>query len=316
MAVDKKAGAELIQKISTKLQGQTRSHVLGWVAVVALTVIGLIALMMHNERYPSTNDAYVGANISQISSQVSGRVDKLNIKNNQTVQKGDVLFVLDQRPFVAALDQAEANLQSARSSVAAQEPVVANTETQARRAKTLLSSSNISIADRDNAVTVFKVAKSQLDALLNQQAQAQAQVNLAKLHLEYATVRAPASGQIVNLTMRPHDSVEAGQPLFSLIDNDQWWVDANYKETQLGNIKPGQTARIVLDMKTSHDLQGVVDSVSGGSGAAFALLPPENATGNWIKVTQRVPVRVLITTLPQMPLKVGLTATVTVDTHS
>jgi membrane fusion protein (multidrug efflux system) len=110
--------------------------------------------------------------------------------------------------------------------------------------------------------------------------------------------------------------VQAGTPAFAIVEDGHWWVDANFKETDLGRIKPGQKATISLDMYSGLTLDGEVESISAGSGATFSVLPPENATGNWVKVTQRFPVRVRITSAPDpnKPLRLGASATVTIDT--
>jgi membrane fusion protein (multidrug efflux system) len=129
-------------------------------------------------------------------------------------------------------------------------------------------------------------------------------------------VTAPANGWVSNATLRPGTVVQAGTPAFAVIEDGQWWVDANFKETDLARIKPGQKATIRLDMYPGTTLDGVVESISAGSGATFSVLPPENATGNWVKVTQRFPVRIKITSspAPDKPLRMGASATVTIDT--
>jgi membrane fusion protein (multidrug efflux system) len=124
-------------------------------------------------------------------------------------------------------------------------------------------------------------------------------------------VFAPTSGTVANLTLRPGSPVQPLAPVFSLVSDSNYWVDANFKETQLDRIRRGQKATVRVDMYPDRPFQGVVQSLSGGSGAAFSLLPPENATGNWVKVTQRVPVRVSIVDIdPEHPLRIGTTATV------
>src|SRR5262249_23630090 len=129
----------------------------------------------------------------------------------------------------------------------------------------------------------------------------------------HSKVKAPTSGLVANLSLRPGNTVAPGAPLFSIVGNEEYWVDANFKETELAKVRPGQKARVVVDMYPKHPFEGVVESVSAGSGAAFSLLPPQNATGNWVKVTQRVPVRVrVVDTDPNFPLRIGTTATVRV----
>jgi membrane fusion protein (multidrug efflux system) len=143
---------------------------------------------------------------------------------------------------------------------------------------------------------------------------AESRLRQARLDLSHTRVFAPASGTVANLTLRPGSPVQPLAPVFSLVSDSNFWVDANFKETQLDRIRRGQRATVRVDMYPDHPFQETVQSLSGGSGAAFSLLPPENATGNWVKVTQRVPVRVAITNPdPKFPLRVGTTATVRVS---
>ena len=142
-----------------------------------------------------------------------------------------------------------------------------------------------------------------------------AKVDQAKLNLSDTEVRAPVDGVVAELELRPGSTVKAGVVLFALVDEQHWWVDANFKETALLRIQPGQPATVRVDMYPGKEFAGVVDSVSPASGAAFSLLPPENATGNWVKVTQRFPVKVLLKDLrPQYPLRIGASSSVTIDT--
>lgn len=131
-------------------------------------------------------------------------------------------------------------------------------------------------------------------------------------------VIASSDGIVSNVSLRPGATVQAGTPLFAIIGSNEWWVNANFKETDLARIRLGQPATVRLDMYPTVKFDGVVDSISAGSGATFSVLPPENATGNWVKVTQRFPVRIRITNPPHdpaAPLRVGASATVTVDTQ-
>jgi membrane fusion protein (multidrug efflux system) len=138
-------------------------------------------------------------------------------------------------------------------------------------------------------------------------------VKQAEIDLERTRVVAPTNGTIANLSLRPGNTVAPNVPLFVVISDQEFWVDANFKETQLKEIRVGQKATIESDVYPDHPFHGVVQSVSGGSGAAFSLLPPQNATGNWVKVTQRVPVRIRVEDPdPQHPLRIGTTATVKV----
>jgi membrane fusion protein (multidrug efflux system) len=140
-----------------------------------------------------------------------------------------------------------------------------------------------------------------------------AKLDQAKLDLEHTRIFAPASGWLANFGLRPGSTVQVGFVLFAIISDEEYWVDANFKETELARIRPGQHATIRVDMYRDREFRGVVESLSVGSGAAFSLLPAQNATGNWVKVTQRVPVRIrVIDPDAKHPLRVGTTATVRV----
>ena len=143
---------------------------------------------------------------------------------------------------------------------------------------------------------------------------AAAKLAQANLDLKHTRVVAPASGLIANLELRPGSMVQNGVPIFTVIGDADFWVDANFKETELRRVKPGQKAKIVVDMYRDHEFRGEVTSLSGGAGQAFSLLPAQNATGNWVKVTQRVPVRVrVLNPDSNYPLRIGTTATVHIE---
>ncbi len=255
---------------------------------IILALVLAVGLYLHHEKYyPSTDDSYVKAHIVQIAPQVTGSVAEVNVHDLQHVKKDDVLFSLDRRPFQIAYDRALADY--------------INNQKSAARTMTLVAERLQPPALGDQAESNLKIAKSNLDK--------------AKLDLEYSVVKAPEDGYIVKLDLRPGAAVSAYQTLFSLIGTRQWWVEANFKETALERIKHGQKAIIVVDIYPNHEFHGVVDNVSRGSGASFSLLPSENATGNWVKVTARFPVRVnIMDTDPNFPLRVGASAVVTINT--
>ncbi len=144
---------------------------------------------------------------------------------------------------------------------------------------------------------------------------AQAAVEQARAALDTATIKSPVDGIVGKVSIRPGSVVRAGVPLFPIVDNSKWWVDANFKETDLTRIHPGQTATVSVDMYPGQEFSGVVEAVSPVSTTAYSLLPPENASGNWIKLTQRFPVRVSLSLKPDdPPMRVGASASVTVDT--
>jgi len=317
-------------------------------AVVALMAGGLYGWWRYDAIYPSTDDAYLEAHIVTVAPRISGTVGKVAVKENQHVKKGDVLFRLDEDQLRQALKSAEADLAVARQDArsadaqvgAAQaqltqaEAALANAEQIYHRTKTLVGTGNTTAQQLDTATAARDEARGKKlaaeAALASAKAQAgpagqtnpkvlaaEAAVDQAKINLGYATVSAPASGWIANLSLRPGQVVGTGQQLFSLVEDSHWWVKANFKETDLVHIKPGQPVSISVDMYPDTSLKGRVESISAGSGSTFSILPPENATGNWVKVTQRFPVRIAIDALPKsdtMPLRVGASTTVTVDT--
>ena len=298
----------------------------------------------HSQLYASTDNAYINANTVEIAAQISGQVTKVHVTNNQVVEQGAPLFEIDPRPYRLALEKAQAQLQLAQQSVGQQSAAVAAAQAQVNqreaelhnarsnnaRTQKLVQQGFLSEQGAETARTQLATAQAGLRAAQANLEQArsalgskgkdnaavqaaQAAVDQAQLDLQHTMVEAPTAGKVANLTLRPGDTVQPGAPLFSLIGNSDYWADANFKETELERIRPGQTATITVDMYPDHPFRGVVESVSGGSGTAFSLLPPQNATGNWVKVTQRVPVRVrFVNPDPRYPLRIGTTATVEV----
>ncbi|HEX5421662.1 MAG TPA: HlyD family secretion protein [Gammaproteobacteria bacterium] len=324
-------------------------RILKWLVVAAILVAaGIYAwrYWRHSQLYVSTDDAYVNANVVQIAAQVSGPVTELYVRNQQHVQAGDALFQIDPRPFQLALDAAQAQLALARqqvqqdtSAVAAARAMLAqrqaelqNAQSNYQRLRNLAQKKLVSPQDVEAARTQQLTAAAAVNAAMANLAQAQsalgepgeqnaavqaalAKVRQAKLDLDRTRVTAPTSGAIANLSLRPGGTVQAQAPLFSLVSDQTYWVDANFKETQIHRIQTGQNATVTVDMYPNHPFRAEVQSLSAGSGTAFSLLPPENATGNWVKVTQRVPVRVhILDPDPQHPLRIGTSATVEVRT--
>jgi len=300
----------------------------------------------YSQYYLSTDDAYINTDVVQISPLANGTVIKIYVTNNQQVKPGDKLFDIDPSPYQLAVDQAQAQLgvarqtmeqataaiEAAKAQVASQEAQLADTKLNTARILAIVNKHLLAVQDGDNAKAALAKDTAALAAAKANLAQAESnlgkagddneQIKLAtaalkqaQLNLSYTQVTAPNDGTVANFTLRVGDVVQAGlpnQPLFALINKQDYWVDANFKETDLQHIKTGQKAHIEVDMYPDHIFKGVVESISGGSGTAFSLLPPENATGNWVKVTQRVPVRIrIVEPDPQFPLRIGTTASVT-----
>ncbi len=308
-------------------------------------------------RFVSTDDAYVDAARVAISNEVSGRVVEVAVHDNQFVKKGQILFVIDPRPFQIAVEQAKAQLAAARLQVEAMKATyqqkradaLANEATlvyqqrDLERQQRLLATGAASQAAYDQSNHAYKIAKQQLaskeedvastlaalggdpDIPVDQHPmvqQAKAALDRAELNLSYTMVRAPEDGIVTKVDqLQPGDwvqGVDTGAPptsLFYLVSTKRVWVTANFKETELTHMRPGQPATVEVDTYPGVTFSARVQSLSPGTGLTFSLLPAENATGNWVKVVQRLPVRLSIDKLdPAAPLHAGLSATVEVDT--
>ena len=329
-----------------------RTHRLaGWtlaVLVVIGTGAGLLLYWRHAALYPSTADAYIDAHVIHVAAQVSGEVAQVYVHDQRAVRRGAPLFELDKRPFRLAVRQANAALTIAGQNVEAEMGAVkaaaadvrektvlaANARTNADRKLALVARGFLSPQAGDDAQAALKSAEAQLASSKaklyeaektlgtpgqrNERIeQARAALEQTRLDLEHTDVVAPCAGVVSQLKLRPGDTVDKNVPVFVLVCSQEFWVNANFKETDLQRIRAGQSADVTVDMYPGEHFAGIVESVDAAAGAAFSLLPPQNATGNWVKVTQRVPVRVLLTHPgPAFPLRVGTSATVTIDTTS
>lgn len=272
-----------------------------WVGLGIVIVLISYCLMRYFDHHPSTDDAYVQANTINIAAQVTGPIAEIDVRDHQYVQKNQVLFTIDPEPFQIAVDKATADVAHGQSTL-----ILASQN--AARILRLVKMGQESKAAGDQA-------QSQLDSAKADLAAGNAQLAQAKLDLQHTRVIAPSNGIVTQFVLRPGNNVVANTTLFMLVEQGNFWIDANFKETQVSHIKSGQPVKITLDMFPKHVFHGVVDAVSSASGALYSLLPPENASGNWIKVTQRFPVKILILNPdPGFPLRAGATATITVDT--
>lgn len=327
---------------------RARGQVLQKLLLAAVIVSGIAGAGVYyylNRNHVETDDAYVNAHVVQISAQVGGPVLSLNVHNNEQVARGTLLFAIDPAPFQLRVQEAEQQLALARQGVSQRQATVAQAralveqrraelaaaEAQSGRTLKLVSEDVMSHVAGDTARTGIDAAKASVaaaeaslraaEAALGaegddnaQVREARARLEQARLDLQHTQVTAPDDGFVTSLSLRPGAMVTANQPLFAFVSAHDWWLDANFKETQLESLKPQQKAEIRVDMYPNHVFHGVVDSISRGSGTAFSLLPAQNATGNWVKVTQRVPVKVVVTDAdPAFPLRIGTTGTVTVD---
>lgn len=320
---------------------------------VALLIGGSYAWVTGG-RYISTEDAYVQQNRVSVVPQVSGQIASMKVRENDTVKAGQVLFTLDDAIYRNAVDADRAKLESARLEVqklkAAYEVAASDantaqdalttTQAQSDRETSLRASGAISQSDADQSTLRLQRAQGALSRARSQVLaaraalagkpdiavdehpavlQAKAELAAAELDLAHTRITAPESG-IVSQS----DRLQVGQyvtpstPVLSLVETHETWIEANYKETDLTNMRAGQPVTVELDTYAKRPMQGVIGSIGAGTGSEFALLPAQNASGNWVKVVQRVPVRIRLTDADAIPgLRAGMSASVEVDTgHS
>ena len=313
-----------------------------WAAITVLAVLlGWLAYQHYYDAERSTENAYIQADVVNVASQVAGRVIKVYVRENQFVKKGDALFDVDPEPYRIALSHAQADLaealQNARqdraeielahAQIEQSESDLANAKSIAARDKELVARHFLSqqaLEDADTRVKSLQAAVDEAHARLKSAhsapekiaqrgdvMKAEAAISQANLDLQRTHVLAEQDGQISNLTLVAGSTVGIGAPLFALIKKNSFHVDANFKETELPGIRPGQQVDIEFDMYPGQHFTGTVESLGGSTGTAFSLLPPQNATGNWVKITQRVPVRIRLSPTDRA-LRIGATATVTV----
>jgi membrane fusion protein, multidrug efflux system len=321
------------------------------IVVPMIAAVAGLGFYLSGGRYISTDNAYVGAQKVLITPDISGKVSRIVVREGQHVAPGDVLFEIDAEPFKLALAQAQAKLASVRvdlSNLKANVKSLAtlaelsqkNVELKQRdveRKAALLAKSTGSQLDLDNSAAATVTAQLMAQFALQQKAstlnqllgdpdlpledfpayrQAKAAVEQAERDLNHTVLRAPMSGtatQVDNIQLGRF--VMAGTPVFGVIDDAAPWVDANPKETDITYLRVGQKVAIDVDTFPGHTFRGTVGSVSPGTGAQFAILPPQNASGNWVKVVQRVPVRIAFDPDQNTKdLRSGMSVSVEIDT--
>jgi len=335
---------------------KTRLQRLRWplMSLAAIAVLGGGAYFyITGGRYQSTDDAYAQAATVSISADVAGRVSEIEVRDNELVQRGATLFKLDDASFRIAVSDAAAQVADARLQIESLKSTyrqrqvelraARDTETYAQqqydRQNRLLVSGIASQAQFDQAAHALDAARQQV-ANVQQQigvalanlggdpniaperhplvAQAQASLDRAQLNLSYTVIRAPTDGVVAKVEqLQVGDTIAASAPVFVLVSTRDVWIEANFKEVQLARMHPGQPATVEIDRYPGRRFAAKVTSVSPSTGSQFSMLPPENATGNWVKVVQRVPVRLQLADVDAgFLLQAGLSADVTVDTHS
>ena len=321
------------------------------VAAPMLMLLAGGAAWLAAEPYATTDDATILATKASINARVSGQVIEIAVRDNQAVRKGQLLFRLDPQPYEIAVAQAQAHLNATRMQVAALKATyrqqlagvqsaratAAFDSADFGRKQALLAADFTSRATYDQAETALKVAQQGITSAQQQVVgtiaalngnpaiaadqhpvvrEAQAALDKARLDLAYTRVTAPEDGIVARVEdLQPGDYVGSGTAIFALLATRHIWVEANFRETDLTHMRVGQRASIAVDAYPDTTFRAHVISMSPGTGSQFSLLPPENATGNWIKVVQRLPVRLeLDATDPNHPLYSGISVTARVDT--
>ncbi|MEM5317117.1 multidrug transporter subunit MdtN [Paraburkholderia sp. JHI869] len=322
------------------------------IVLLVLTLLLLLFVIRQLDRTPRTDDAYVYADTIDMVPEVSGRIIDLPVRDNQAVRQGDLLFQIDPRPFQDALTRSRASLvaldrqieltqrtvnaqqynaESVRAAVERARAAASQASDTLHRMEPLLSKGFVSAEDIDHARTAQRSTQAELnaaqlqaqqaaaavsgvDALVAQRAVVMAEISIAELNLEFATVRAPFDGRIASLTTSTGQYASALKPIFTLIDTRRWYVVANFRETELKGIRPGTPATVYLMSDTSRRFQGTVDSISYGvapSEGGLALpggLPHVQRTINWVHVSQRFPVKIRIDDPDPNLFRVGTSA--------
>jgi len=253
---------------------------LGFAGLAIALVVG-VALFIHYSHYESTDDAFIDAHIIPISPKVAGQVLDVHVNDNQTVNAGDALLEIDPRDY-------QARLAEQRGKTAASEAEARRAAADAKRYEQIFKQDEISQQQLDNAQAAAAAAQANLE-------KERGALQRDELNLSYAKITAPEAGRVTRKSVEPGSYVQVGQTLLSIVP-DRVWITANFKETQLTSMRPGQKVTIQVDVYPGHPFEGHIDSIQAGTGERFSVLPPENATGNYVKVVQRIPVKILIDT--------------------
>ena len=293
-------------------------------ALLALTVLaagggGWAHWELVGSRHVSTDNAYTAAEVAVVTAEIDGPIAEVRVVDSQKVRRGDVLVVIDDTDAKLAMRQAEADLARAQAQIASAKANLERSGIDLKRREALVDSGSVSGDELTQVKNGATNAHAALDAALATEALAEARLDKTKVDLGRTVIRAPVDGVIARRQAQLGQRVQPSVPLLSVVPVQDMYVNANFKEVQLQDVRPGQKVELVCDLYGDKVVfHGVVDGFNGGTGAAFALIPAQNATGNWIKVVQRLPVRVRLdpAELAANPLRVGLSMTAKVDLRS
>lgn len=322
--------------------------VVGALLLGGVILFGIYLYWNFERQHPASDNAYLQANYVWISPRIDGQISEIYVTENQLVEEDDLLFAIDPAPYDAALQAAEANLllvhqqveagkarvTAAKAAVEAQKATVEGAKQKAERTKPLVGEDVVTVLkgiELDQALAeeqaLLKEAEANVvvaereygtpETIQAQIDKATSELTLAKLNHEWTVVRAPANGYVTNFSLRKGDVVEAADELFPFVETGEWWIEANFKETALQRLRVGQPVEVTIDMYGDRKFSGTVQSLGSSSAASFSLLPAQNTTGNWVKVTQRVPVRISMEPYDEaVPYRFGTSASVEVNTDA
>jgi membrane fusion protein (multidrug efflux system) len=294
-------------------------------AFVILLIAGIITLFFYLDykaTHITTDDAFVDGRIYAVAPKIPGTVKAVHVEDNQMVKKGDMLVEIAPEDYDARLNEAmssvnaeksklaeyQAKVKTARAQLELQDANMRQAEIDIRRAELLYGKGAISKERYEKTKTGYDVTLAEVKASREQMRQTEssvasqassvtakeARLKTEQLNVGYTMIYAPADGRITKKNVEKGNQVQPGQPLMAVVPLDDVWVVANYKETQLKKVRPGQKVKIKVDTYSGETFTGKVDSIMAGTGSAFSLFPPENATGNYVKVVQRVPVKIVL----------------------
>jgi len=294
-------------------------------AFVIFLIAGFVALFFYlgyKATHITTDDAFVDGRIYAVAPKIPGTVKAVHVEDNQLVKKGDILVGIAPEDYDARLNEAlssvnaeksklaeyQAKVRTAGAQLELQEANLRQADIDIRRAESLYGKGAISKERFEKTKTGYDVTRAEVKASREQLRQVEssvasqassvtakeARLKTEELNVGYTLIYAPADGRITKKNVEKGNQVQPGQPLMAVVTLDDVWVVANYKETQLEKIRPGQKVEIKIDTYSGETLKGKVDSIMAGTGSAFSLFPPENATGNYVKVVQRVPVKIVL----------------------
>jgi len=341
----KRDGEEKANPPADPNRSKSRLRLVLLVVALVVIVAGSAYYFRFIAPYESTDDAFIEAHVIPVAPQVAGRVAQLFVRDNQEVKPGDLLVQIDSRDYQAKLDQERAGLAATRSRLdqANAQFMVDQAKVEQEKANAAVAEAMAKQAEADNkryqaagdfavsqsqldlAATQARSAEAQVDAASNQELAAEAQAGLdkasiqtaaaevqnseanvrqAELNLSYTEVKAPEAGYVTHRTVETGAYVQTGQALLAIVPR-QVWVVANFKETQLSHMQAGQPVEVKVDAYPQITFHGHVDSIQHGSGPSFSLLPPENASGNFVKVVQRVPVKIVLDEVSHASIVLG-----------